>query len=456
MYEPLIGIDLNGKLQPSLAESWSVSRDGKVHTFRLRRVRFHNGQEMTAEDVKYAIDYTVNPKNGATGLKQLEVIQRVEVPDKHTIRLVLKSPSPSFLYALSSIQSFAVVPKGSLPEGVSQLNRYPAGTGPFKFTEWQPRQRIVFERYEDYWGHKAWADRVVLRPIADETVRFTALQAGDVDLVERTPYEWVKEVRDGKIKGVGYAEASTAGFRRLVFNVTAPPFDNKKLRQAIAHAVNKKELMEAAFYGFGAPADQKYPRGHSWYIEGVPTPQYDLERARTLVQDSGYRGQAVKFMTEQGVAYEAQAVALQAQLKRVGIDLKVETLDYGSYVQRWRSGEFEMKFAGGSVDPDPSRVYISELTCERDPKKRADNQSAYCDREVDALFRASEVEVDPEKRRELLRQVLTRLYEDVPSVPVGYVPRFFSLRDSVKGFVTDGEGSFRWTGGGLNHAWLDR
>ena len=170
-----------------------------------------------------------------------------------------------------------MIPKESLPEGIRKPTTFPAGMGPFKFVEWQPGQRIVFDRFDDYWGQKAYVDRVVMKEIGDATVRFTALQAGDVDIIERTPYEWVQQLVEGKIKGIGYTKAARAGARNLEFNVTDPPFNNKKLRLAVAHALDKKEIMQAAYFGLADTADQRFARGQVWYFD-VPSPQYDLNK----------------------------------------------------------------------------------------------------------------------------------------------------------------------------------
>lgn len=457
MFESLLDIDAKGNIKPNLAESWKISSDGKLYAFNLRKgVKFHDGQEMTAEDAKFAIDYSMNPRNGAHGLSRLVVVERVEAADKHNLKIHLKSANPAFLSFVTDIGAFSVVPKESLAEAGARITRYPPGTGPFRFVEWQPRQRIIFERYDDYWGQKAFVERLILKAIADETVRFSALRAGDIDIAERTPYEWIKQIVDGKLKGIGIAEASTAGFRRLVFNVTGPPFNNKKLRQAVVHAMNKKELMHAAFFGFGEQADQKYPKGHAWYIEGVPSPAYNPIKAGSLLKEVGYKGEPLTLMIEQGAVYEAQATTLQAQLKKVGMNVKIEQIEYGSYVQRWQTGNFAFKFSGGSVQADPWLVYAGSLRCESSLKRRAENESGYCDKEVDELFKKAEFEFDPKGRRELFRKILTKVHEDAPDMPIGYVSRFFTFRDRVKGFTTDGEGSFRWSGGGVNYTWLDK
>lgn len=455
MFESLLGLDLKGNVQSNLAESWQMSKDARLYTLKLRKgVRFHDGRLMTSADVKFAVDYTLNPKNGAYGLTELSVVDRVETPDANTVVFRLKDPAPAFLYALASIRSFSVVPKDSLQEGVDKPATLPPGTGPFRFVEWAPQQRIVLDRFADYWGPKAFLDRLVLRPIRDPTVRFTALRAGDVDMIETTPLQWVKKIADGEIKGLGLAAAERELMRRIIFNLAAPPFDNLKLRLAVAHAIDKKEFIQAPFFGFGEPTDQKHPKGHVWHIEGVPFPAYDPNRARTLLKESGYQGQTLELLIDQD--NEPEATVLQAHLKRIGMNVKILAFDTSVYRTRSRSGEFAFRLSGGSFYADPSTTYAPDLACETDRSKRASNFSGYCNPEVDALFKSAEREPDPAKRKALFKQILTRIAQDSPEVYAGYGPRFFTFRDYVKGFTLNDEGDYRWWGGGLNHTWLEK
>jgi peptide/nickel transport system substrate-binding protein len=458
MYESLLTTDDLGNIQPNLAESWQVSPDARVYTFKLREgIRFHNGQELVAEDPKFSIEYTLNPRNGAYGRERVSLVDRAEAVDKYTLRITLKQPSAAFLSVLTDIMAFPVVPNGSVEEGVDKPPQFSAGTGPFKFVEWQPKQRLVFERYDDYWGQKAYLDRVVLRPIDDATIRITALRAGDVDMVERTPYEWVKEIRDGKLRGFGLAEAPTAAYRHLVFNVTDPPFNNLKMRQAVAHAIDKREIMEAAGFGFGQTTDQKYPKGHTWYIEGVPAPTYDPDKARALLREAGYNGQEIEIFVEQAQDVQAATTTVQQQLRRVGINLKINVYEYAAQRVLIESGQYSFDpFMGSDFYVDPATTYRTELACGADPRKRASNFSGYCDKDMDALFDKAETELDPAKRRELIRQIVTKKEQDLPIVPLVFVPRFFAFRDYVKGFDTDQDGAFRPMGGGLQTTWLDK
>jgi peptide/nickel transport system substrate-binding protein len=456
MFEPLLARDLNGAIQPRLAESWEISKDGKLYTFRLRRgVKFHNGKEMTADDIKYAIDYTLNPKNGAYGYDDLSAVDRAEVVDNYTLRVHMKRHNPLFLTLLTDIRSFSAIPKESLPEGIRKPTTFPAGTGPFKFVEWQPAQRIVFERHDDYWGQKAYVDRVIMKEIGDATVRFTALQAGDVDLIERTPYEWVQQIVQGKIRGIGVAKAARAGARNLEFNVTDPPFNNKKLRQAIAYALDKKEIMQAAYFGLADTADQRFPNGHFWYFGDVKSPQFDPNKAKALLKEAGYKGETLELMGNRGEVADVEGAAIQAQLKRVGVKIEIKILERASALEFRRQGKYMFKLAGGSDYPDPLPAYV-EYTCEPDPRKRRMNESGYCDKEYDALIKKAESEVDLEKRKSIFKQAVAKLADDVPLVVLGFTPRFFAFREHVKGFVTNASGDFQPWGGGLSQAWIDK
>jgi len=457
MFEPLLAVDNRGNIQPNLAQSWEVSGDGKTYVFKLRRgVKFHNGQEMTAEDAKFAMDYTMNPKNGARGYDRLDLVERVETPDKSTLKITLKKVSAAFLYDLSVIQAFSVIPKGSLQEGIDKPTQFPPGTGPFKFVEWLPEQRIVMERHNDYWGHKAFVDRIVLKPIANTTTRLNALRAGDVDMIERAPYEWVEQIRSGKLKGLSTVEAPYASFHQLVFNVTIPPFNNKKFRQAIAYALDKKEILQATFFGFGAIADQKYPAGHAWYIKGVPTPSTDLNKARALLAESGYDGKPVDIMIRPGNDSETAASTIQAQLKRIGLNVNIRLFEYSAHRMLIQNGTFTFDFMGSGPHLDPSSTYGMELGCIPDLKKRQSNYSGWCDKEVDALLKSAEIELDAQKRRELFKQILTRASEEAAVVPITFVSRFFAVRDYVKNFTTGQDGELRVYQGGLNYTWLDK
>ena len=457
MFESLLIIDGNGKIRPNLAESWKVTQDGKLYTFELRKgVKFHNGQEMTSQDLKFAIDYTLNPKNGAYGLSLLRSVKLAEAVGKYRLKIHLKQANPAFLSFISTIKAFSAIPTESVPEGVKKISPFPPGTGPFKFVEWKPKQRIVMERFNEYWGHKPYIDKLVLRPIKHATVRFTALRAGDVDIVERTSYEWVKQVQQGKIKGIGIAKSPGGKFRGLTFNVANPPFDNKKLRRAVGYAINKEEILSAAFFGFGVTDNQKYPKGHSWHFDGLPWPEYNPGKAKALLKEANYKGEVIELITAPGEVQETMATVLQAQLKRVGMNIRLELMDVGAYNQRERKGQFAFRFRGGDSDADPWTTYSRHLLCEPDLRKRIANVSGYCNKQVVKWLKMAETELDKKKRKELFRKIITKMAEDLPQIYIGFIPRFYTFRDYVKDFTTGADARFRWSDGGVTHTWLDK
>jgi len=457
MYESLLDLDTKGNIVPKLAASWEMSKDGRVYTFHMRKgVKYHDGKEMTAADAKFAIDYTLNPKNGAYGRQRIITVERAEAVDKTTLRVYLKTPSASFLAVVTDIMAFSVIPEGSVEEGIEKSPTYPPGTGPFRFVEWAPAQRIVFERFDDYWGQKAYVDKVVLRPIPDDTVRFTALRSGDVDIVERTPYQWVRQVLEGKITGIGATEALYADYRGVAFNVADPPFNDRKLREAVGYAINKEEILKAAFFGFGKPDNQKYPKGHVWHIEGLPAPTYNPAKAKQLLKEAGYKGETIEMKVEQGQVIEAMSVALQAQLKKIGMNIKVMPMEYGARRDQIRRGETTLDIMGSDFYADPSTTYRQELSCEPDPKVRTANWTGYCNKDRDLMFDKLETEFNSQKRKALVKQILTNDTKVLALISIGFAPRFYTFRSHVKGFTTDDDGSFVWSAGGLGRTWLDK
>jgi len=296
-----------------------------------------------------------------------------------------------------------------------------------------------------------------LRVINDITVRFTALRAGDVDIVERAAYEWIREIADNKVKGLNFVQSRYAAGRAIEFNVVDPPFNNKKLRLAVAHALDRKEFLHAAYFGFGEPSDQRYPKGHKWYIEGAPAPAYDLNRARNLLKEAGYKGEAIEIMGNLGEQAEVEAAVIQSQLRKIGMNIQIRMLDRGAAFDMRRKGQYAFKLAGGgTVGPDPVDAYLPIHVCEPDPRNRNQNETGYCDKEMDALLQRAYAEHDLNKLRELLKRVVGKINDDVPELSVGFAPRFFAVRDFVKGFTTTHDGEFQWSGGGLSQTWLDK
>ncbi|MBM2847025.1 MAG: extracellular solute-binding protein family 5, partial [Bacteroidetes bacterium] len=240
IYEGLTEVTPSLEAVPSLAESWTVSKDGKEYTFRLRKgVIFHDGKEMEAEDVKWSLETILEPKNRAFMRATLSAVAKVEAMDRFLLKLTLKEPfAPLLTIALSG--DTIILPKGSIPAGASLTSPLP-GTGPFQFIEWRERNQITLRAHKKYRQRGTpYLDEVIIRPVPSDDVRFLALRSGDVDLIEVVPYPMVNEVKKGKYPEIRLAPAPIAGFRMFKMNVEAPHFSNPKVRRAVALAVDRK------------------------------------------------------------------------------------------------------------------------------------------------------------------------------------------------------------------------
>jgi peptide/nickel transport system substrate-binding protein len=456
VYETLVAMDAKFQIKPYLAESWNISPDGKEYTFNLRRgVKFHNGQEMAAEDIKWGIEYARDPRHGATAFNQLEDIQAVRVLDRHKIAFVLKRPSAGFLASLTTLSGIFVLPKDSIPMGQTNVQSMPPGTGPFVFKEWRAGSHATFEKFKDYWQKGLpYPDRVVFKPVIDETARLAALRAGDLDIINRVPSPWVLRVQKGEVRDLQLSPSRYAGYNRLSLNVVAPPFNNLKLRQALTYALDRKKILEGAYWGLGDLAYERFPKGSPWNFD-IPARERNLDKVKELLKEAGYKGEKITLIARPG---QDEAPFVQQQLKEAGINLHVEIIEAGAYRKRSRVGEFEMSFSGGEfwADPDPATV---EFACDEEAVKRRQrdqNRSGYCNKEVDALFRQAASVTDYKKRYEIYKKAFTIVDNEAAEIPLLFEHRYFGARPHVRDFVTDTNQAFRWLEGGVHKSWISK
>lgn len=459
MYEALLDFDAQGRIVPALAESWTISEDGLEYTLKLRPgVKFHNGREMTAEDVKWSAEYVMDPKNGATGFSLLKPVESITVVDKNTVRFKLKEPTAPFLSTLATVRSFVVVPKSSVATGEKEVAAFPPGTGPFAFKNWDTRVQTVLVRNENYWQKGLpHLDEVIFKPISDANVRLSSLRAGDVQMIERTPHSYANKIQSGEIKGVKIVEARAAGFKRLIFNILAPPFDNRNLRMAVAHAIDKQQYLQGAFWGFGTPVDQRYPPGNPWFVE-MPAAERDVSKVKTLLKEAGVGSNVeVELLGQQGD--EAEQVILQQQLGSAGIKMKVNLMEYGGYREKQRQRDWQMIIFGGKMQPDPHLIYGVEYNCSESEqaklKRSTRNLAGYCNKKVDELLERASKITDTKERYDLYAKAVRQITADVSEVPLGFYPRFYAHSDKVKGFVTDDTGRINATEFGVLKTWID-
>jgi peptide/nickel transport system substrate-binding protein len=455
-FECLLTSDKSGDLMQSLVTAWEVSKDGLHYTFSLRKgVKFHNGKEMTAEDVLWSIDYARDPKNAAYGRNTLLPITSLTASDPWTIRMTLKEAYVPFLTSLTGFDTFPVVPKDSLKGGLEKLGLYPSGTGPFMMTEYRPEQRIVFKKFEHYWRKGIpYLDAIQLRPIYDATVRLTALRADDIDVMTELDYEQALRIQKGEIKDIALFFAKESGYQLVNFNTESPPFNNVKVRQAVAQALDKSEVINAISWGLGETADQNMRKSSRWHVP-IEERKRDAEKARALLKEAGYPdGFKVKGQIQRSNKNKGMFQVIQNQLKEIGIEIEIGLVDFTKHQNDLRSGNFKISAHGGAVHPDPDLAYYRFYT-EPGPLKN-NNTARYSNPKLDRLLEQGRGAADFQKRYRIYKEAVEILHEEVPQIPLGFVPWVFAYRRQVKGFNVHPDAAYFYGSGGLGVTWLDR
>ncbi|WP_395154200.1 ABC transporter substrate-binding protein [Ilumatobacter sp.] len=334
MFDSLIWINDDGEIEPALAESWTVSDDGNVYTFTLRQgVTFHNGEEFNADAVKFTWEAGKNPENAY--FDQFELASDVRVVDSYTIEI--EAPEPNALFLVQVGQWPMLPPEYYTEVGFEGFAKAPVGTGAFKLVEWVQGDRIVLERFDDYWreGYPL-LDRVVFRPITESSTRAAAIRTGDVDIVNRlSPTDAIS--LDGA-PGVELVEYSNNRVYYIAFNNltsgVGQPTENVLVRQAMNYAVDKQGIIDALFEGKGAVPTALLVSGDVGYDDAVEPYAYDPQKAKDLLAEAGFGdgfsiGMACPSDAYTNFSEVCEAVA--AQLGEVGINAQLDVMESGSF-----------------------------------------------------------------------------------------------------------------------------
>lgn len=436
VYDTLVFVTSEGRYAPGLAEAWQVSPDGLTWTFTLRRgVKFHNGRVMTAEDVAYSINRIRDPRTRSPRAGDFAEVDSIATPDPHTVVIRLRRPFSPLLAKLA-FSTNVIVPR-EVVERDGDLNTAPTGTGPFRFVGYTPQQRLVLVRNGDYWerdetGRRLpYIDRIEFVFLPDAIARATALRTGAVDWIEYVPASEVRSLRaDPNIDVVG---GLSANFRAIYINNAIAPFNNVKVRQAMAWAVNRKEIVETALFGVGGieATATTIPPGNFYALRRRVYDRVDLERAKRLLAEAGHPNgfDADLYVTSTYDFLRTPAEVLQAQLGRIGIRLRIQAADWSVYLPTMFQKRYALSILGtsGQVDPDDF-LYPSFRT------GAGLNLVNYSDPQVDRLLdegRAASVEA---QRKRIYDQIQLRILETSPMVFLFHSTQYEAVRRHVQGF----------------------
>ncbi len=445
------------KMSPDLARTWEISKDGREYLFNLRDgVRFHHGKELDSGDVKYSIERVMNPAVRSPRASAFNWIDSVTAPDKRRVKIRLKEPYGPFLTTLT-IQNCPIIPAGVEPTGVKPA----PGTGPFVFKSIVPNETAEFARFGQYWetddktgDRLPYLDSIFVKKIVDETVRWTALRAGDLDYISLPPPNVVVQEMKKPTPGIVTVVPKPLGCTWLFFNVTKPPFDNKKVRQAMAHVIDKKEIIKAAYWGLGEEINNQFFTNDSvWYVP-VKDRDLDVARAKQLLAEAGYPN---GFKTEFFQFHYSQSLdacnAMIGQLKKIGIEGTIKVIDRAPYFTGMRKGEFGLSVFVESVKFDPDDAYYTFLHSGEIDKN---NWSRYANKEFDRLVENARSAWRTEERAALYRKAVEIIREDLPIFYIARVNPSLAYKDYVKGFGAGLGTWFNYATGGFKKTWLDK
>jgi len=417
VYSTLMALDPDAKPYPELAESYEVSDDGLTYTFKLRQgVKFHNGDELTADDVKFSFDRLRAKDSGYSYGSQVETIASVDVIDPHTVQFKLSKRTGPFLIYMAFPGS-SIVPK-KLVESGHDLNAQPVGTGPFKFVSYQPRQAIVFEKNPNYFeAGKPYFDAMEYRIISDITALTNAVMSGEVNFSnEVPPKDWATIQGNGDLVGV---TLEGSRYNWLLCNTTKAPLDNPKVRQAIAQAIDRNALVKGAFFGQATPILGGVIPSWNWGYADIQyfKPSGDPEKAKALLAEAGHPDGFETSMTiaSSFPAQMAMAPIIQANLAAVGIKAKIGTMEIPRYWDEvWSTSNFDitsMYWLSPLADPDD--FLTNNYKC-----GMAINVQKYCNKQMDELLEKAKMAATEAERKELYKQVTQLSLDDMGQVPL--------------------------------------
>jgi peptide/nickel transport system substrate-binding protein len=444
--DKLFDVDANLKVVPQLALSQETSEDGKVVTIKLRGgVKFHDGEAFDAEAAKFSLERHLNMQ-GSFRKPELAAIDHVDVVDPLTIKLVLKSPFSPLIAQLTDRAGMMVSPKAAKEAG-DRFGLKPVCAGPYKFVERVQQDRIVVEKFADYWNKdNVHIDRITYLPIVDATVRLASLKSGGLDLIERLLATDIKAVRDdSKLKLFATPDLSYMGITMNIGNgekAKNPLGQNAKVRQALELSLDRDAINQVVFNGEFVPGNQWVSPLNTYYQKSLPMPKRDVAKAKALIKEAGVTPPiAIDFMVPQGAELKAVAEVVQAMAAEAGFDMKIRVTEFATSLKQSEQGEFQAFLINwsGRTDPD-GNIYIFEKT------KAPQNVGGYSNPEVDKALDEARLSSDPEKRKAIYEKAAKILLDEGSILYLYHRKVLIAQTTRLEGFVPVPDGLVRVVG----------
>lgn len=431
VYEPLLRVDDELEIIPALAESWEFSDDGLTLTFTLRQaVKFHDGSDMTSEDVVASLNRILDENVGAATRTNLLSITTIEAPDDYTVVLTLSLPDVPLLAALASA-NVAIMPAELIAEGDPTTTVI--GTGAYQLDNWTPNETTTLSAFADYWGEGPFVDGIEIRIIPDEQAIMDGLKTGEIHFaLFNDPLIATQPLGEADVT---VNRAPSLDYHVLQLRASEPPLDILEVRQAIACAINREEILETASEGRGTVTGPlTIPRFQMDQSELFCYEQ-DLDRARELMAEAGFGEEGFPLTVMVAKAEPptalAEAQTIQRQLGQIGIRVAIEVLELDVYVDRWLAGDFTAAVALNGGRPDPYTMYARYWINDA----QFANTAGYIDETLDSLMKQGQVETNPAARFDIFAEFQRHITEVAPWVWLYNGFNYTGQQNSVTGFV---------------------
>lgn len=439
IFNRLIARDDMNNYVMDLAESWSVSEDGKEYTFYLNKgVRWHDGELFTSQDVKWTFDTIIKEKGLL--VNRLNSIDKIICSDDFTVKFRLKIPDASFL---SVVSDTFIMPK-HIYEGtdwtVNKANKHPIGTGPFKFLDHRRCVSITLEANDNYFRGRPQIDRLIYSIIPDENAAIQAFKNREIDVIDYSSAVSPAAVPLlENMKGVKVVKSITTSRQYMAFNFKKELFNKLEIRQAIALAVDRDEIVEKAQKGYGQKAEGFYTPAVAWaYNDKAVLPERNVKKAKELLDKAGYkpdeeglRIRNVNLVTIQFPVFLDIAKIVQANLREIGIEAKINVLEYSLWLQKVKRGNFDIAILGGDQGSDPEGLSARIGT------EGALNFMGYSNVKIDNLLNKGKSTFRQEERANIYKEVQRIMSEELPIVPLSECMNIAVTKNYIKGHPID-------------------
>ncbi len=440
LFDDLCTRDEHFNIKPGLAERWEIT-DPLTYIFHLRRgVKFHDGRPLTSRDVKWTFDSLLQGNIRSTKAAAYSLVDHIEAPDELTVVFHLKQPFATLLWNLSG-GAMGIVPYGSGDE----MTRHPVGTGPFRFVSAELDKEVVVERNDDYWGEKAHLKRVRFPVIPDAITEALELRKGSADIaINALTGDMVSALERETSLEVLHAPGTVLAY--LAFNSRDPILKDVRVRQALAYAINRKPMIHYLLRDFARPAYSLLPP-ESWAYNGdVPHYDYDLERARQLLEQAGYPAtRGVRFhltmKTSTDQSTRLIAAVLQQQLRDVGVELDIRTYEFATFFSDVTRGLYQLhslRWVGGNEDPDIFEYVFHSAKF----SPHGANRTYYSNPRVDLLIDQARGELDQNTRTQIYAEIQRVVADDLPYINLWYIDNVMVHTKRVRNLTLNPPGNY--------------